>query len=357
MKILILPVAGKSARYPGMRPKWLLTMPNGKLMIEQSVSKIDCEKFDKVYVVALKEHIKKYVNYKNLLKSFKKNISKKVEIFQMKKDTSCQAETILNFLISKKIKSSFLIKDCDNEFSIDKKILRQKKLPNSVCAIDIKTLELIDAKSKSYIEKDLYNKVTNIVEKKIISDYFCCGAYGFNNPKEFIISAKKLLKKSNNVYISHIILDLLLNGKNFNYSKADKYTSWGTVHEYRMWQKKSLTIFCDFDGCLVKNGSKIFSSGNKIVPLHKNLIELKNLQSVNDVELIITTSRPDDELHKIKKVLNKFKIKYTKIITGLNHSRRILVNDFANTNPYPSSVAINTERNSEELSGIFSNLK
>ena len=41
MKTLLLPVAGKSARYPGMRPKWLLTMPNGKLMIEQSISKIE----------------------------------------------------------------------------------------------------------------------------------------------------------------------------------------------------------------------------------------------------------------------------------------------------------------------------
>ena len=67
MKILILPVAGKSARYPGMRPKWLLTMPNGKLMIEQSVSKIDCEKFDKVYVVALKEHIKTEFKGQNTL--------------------------------------------------------------------------------------------------------------------------------------------------------------------------------------------------------------------------------------------------------------------------------------------------
>ena len=357
MKILILPVAGKSARYPGMRPKWLLTMPNGKLMIEQSVSKINCEKFDKVYVIALKEHIKKYVNYKNLLNSLKKNISKKIEIFQINKDTSCQAETVLNFLNAKKIKSSFLIKDCDNEFCIGEKVLRQKKLPNSVYAIDIKTLELIEAKSKSYIEKDLYNKITNIVEKKIISDFFCCGGYAFNSPKEFILSAKKLLKKSQNVYISHIILDLLLNGKDFNYVKAEKYTSWGTVDEYRMWQKKSLTIFCDFDGCLVRNGSKIFSNGNKIVPLNKNLIELKNLQNVNNVELIITTSRPDEELNKVKKVLNKFKIKYSKIITGLNHSRRILVNDFANTNPYPSSIAINTERNSEELASIFSNLK
>ena len=56
MKILLLPVAGQSARYPGMRPKWLLTMPNGKLMIEQSVSKINCKIFDKIYIIALKDH-------------------------------------------------------------------------------------------------------------------------------------------------------------------------------------------------------------------------------------------------------------------------------------------------------------
>jgi hypothetical protein len=357
MKTLILPVAGRSARYPGMRPKWMLTMPNGKLMIEQSVSKINCEKFDKVYVIALKEHIDRYVNYKNLLKSLRKNISKKVEIFQLKKDTSCQAETIYQFLKHKKIKSSFLIKDCDNEFSIDESIFRNKIINNSVYAIDIKTLELIDAKSKSYIEKDLYNNVINIVEKKIISDFFCCGAYGFKYPKDFISSAKKLLSKSKNVYISHVILDLILKGDNFNYHRADRYISWGTIQEYRLWQKKSFTIFCDFDGCLVKNGSKIFSKTNKIIPLEKNLIELKKLQDTNDVDLIITTSRPLSDKNKVKSILNKYKIKYKSIITNLKHSRRIIVNDFANTNPYPSSISINTERNSEELSGIFSNLR
>jgi len=357
MKTLLLPVAGKSARYPGMRPKWLLTMPNGKLMIEQSVSRINCEKFDKIYVIALKEHIDKYVNKKILIESLRKNISKKVELFILKKDTSCQAETILKFLQSKKIISSFLIKDCDNEFSINENTLKNKKLENSVYAIDIKTLELIDAKSKSYIEKDAYNSITNIVEKKIISDFFCCGAYSFNNAKEFISNAKELLKKSKNVYISHIILNMILNGKNFKYLASKNYVSWGTVSEYRQWQKKSITIFCDFDGCLVKNGSTIFKGGHKIIPLEKNLLALKKLQLINDIELIITTSRPKKEIFKIKKLLAKYKIVYKDIIVDLKHTRRILVNDFSITNPYPSSIAINTERNSEELSGIFENLK
>ncbi len=357
MKTLLLPVAGQSARYPGMRPKWLLTMPNGKLMIEQSISKLNCNKFDKIYVIALKEHLDKYVIKKKLLASLKKNISKKIEIFLLDKNTTCQAETILKFLEQKKIRSSFLIKDCDNEFGINEKNFNKDKIDNTVYAIDIKTLELIDAKSKSYIEKDAYNSITNIVEKKIISDFFCCGAYGFNDPKKFIIHAKKLLVKSNDVYISHIILSMILNGENFKYSNAHSYISWGTISEYRQWQRKSMTIFCDFDGCLVKNGSSIFKGGQKISPLEKNLTALKKLQENNFIELIITTSRPINEKKKIASLLKKYNISYSTIITDLKHSRRILVNDFARTNPYPSSISVNIERNSEELSGILENLK
>ena len=150
---------------------------------------------------------------------------------------------------------------------------------------------------------------------------------------------------------------MILNGLNFQYIKSDNYISWGTIFEYRNWQRKSLTIFCDFDGCLVKNGSSIFKGGQKINPIEKNLMSLKNLELTNDLELIITTSRPKSEINKIKNILKKYNINYKSIITDLKHSKRILVNDFAVTNPYPSSVSINTERNSEELSGILDNLK
>ena len=68
----------------------------------------------------------------------------------------------------------------------------------------------------SYVKKDDNNKILEIIEKEKISNLACCGAYGFNKPVEFIKSAKKLLKISNDVYISHIILDMILNGKNFN---------------------------------------------------------------------------------------------------------------------------------------------
>ena len=77
MKSLIIPVAGKSSRYPGMRPKWLLTMPDGKLMIEKSVSLIDLNKFKRIIIIALNEHVKKFSEIKVLKNVLKKTYPKK----------------------------------------------------------------------------------------------------------------------------------------------------------------------------------------------------------------------------------------------------------------------------------------
>ena len=49
---------------------------------------------------------------------------------------------------------------------------------------------------------------------------------------------------------------------------------------------------------------------------------------------------------QFKKTLSEYNIKYKTIISGCNHAQRILVNDFAPTNPYPSCKAISIPRNS-----------
>jgi 2-C-methyl-D-erythritol 4-phosphate cytidylyltransferase len=66
MKTLILPVAGRSSRFPGMRPKWLLTMPDGKLMLEKAVECLEMNDFDRILVVCLKEHLDTYLTKKSL---------------------------------------------------------------------------------------------------------------------------------------------------------------------------------------------------------------------------------------------------------------------------------------------------
>ena len=63
--------------------------------------------------------------------------------------------------------------------------------------------------------------------------------------------------------------------------------------------------------------------------------------------LIITTSRPENYKYLIEKVLNENEILKYKIICDLPHSRRILINDYSTTNPYPSAISFNIERNTK----------
>ena len=348
-KNLIIPVAGQSARYPGMRPKWLLTMPDGKLMIEKSVALFDLKKFDRVIIIALTQHVKTFSSRKILLKLFRNNISKKVELIELNKETSSQAETVLKGILKAKLSGGIFIKDVDNIFS---QKITSKPL-NQISTINSKKIDLLDAKSKSYIDFDKMGKVINIVEKKVISDYFCCGAYEFKSTNEFIKYSKKCLKKSKNIFISDVIFSMILDNNYFAYIQAENYIDWGTLREFRNFQNKSYTLFCDFDGCLVENGSKFSKNPYRTKPIIENLTCISKLQKIVNIELIITTSRPKSESIYISKILKKFKIQYNSIITDLMHSKRILINDFAVSNTYPSSMAINIPRNSKGLSLIL----
>ena len=56
---LILPVAGKSNRFPNLRPKWMLSHPNGNMMIVEAILPI-AKPSDDIYLIYLKEHQDKY---------------------------------------------------------------------------------------------------------------------------------------------------------------------------------------------------------------------------------------------------------------------------------------------------------
>ena len=62
-------------------------------------------------------------------------------------------------------------------------------------------------------------------------------------------------------------------------------------------------------------------------------------------EIIFMTARPEKYLATIKNYLKEKKITYKTIISDCNHSKRIIINDFAATNPYPSCAAISIKRN------------
>jgi len=348
MTTLILPVAGKSTRFKGLRPKWLLTLPDGKLLIEKSIRDIDIDVIKNIVIICLKEHLDQYIKKDDLIRLFSDlNIS--VQIVALSKQTSSVAETVAKGIKEADIKGPIFIKDCDNTFGL------KYKGDNSVAVVDLNTVDLIDAKNKSYVEVDKLNHIKNIVEKNVISNLFCCGGYGFKDSSEFIKYFKRIFKSNTEgeIYISHVIYSMLIDGEVFKAERADGYEDFGTSKEYFTYMNTYMTVFCDIDGVLLENGSKFGKKKWKTGPLENNIKLLAEYQKKAKLYLIITTSRPESEKPYISMMLKKFNLIPDQYVMGLPHTKRYLINDFTESNPYPSAISINISRNSDNLENLL----
>lgn len=65
------------------------------------------------------------------------------------------------------------------------------------------------------------------------------------------------------------------------------------------------------------------------------------LYKTGKVQIILTTLRKEEYKNIRIEQLNMNKIPYDNIIFNLFHCKRYLINDYALSNPYPSSISIN----------------
>ncbi len=345
MKTLIIPCAGKSSRFPNMKPKWMLTHPDGKLMIQKAMEGINTDIFDRIIITILQYHIEKYDAELILKQVFENN--KKIEICVLENLTKSASETVYLTIQKMKVNGAFVVKDSDNFVSVE--IPRENK--NFIVGFDIhKHPKTSNIPEKSFLIVNEQNITQDIIEKKIVSHIICLGIYGFDGTKEFKNTFEYLSKNGieNELFISHIISYIISQKKMvFEYIEADDYNDWGTLNEWIIEQKKYRTYFIDVDGVILKNSGKYgkINWSNNTESIDENVKQIINLQN-NGGQIIITTSRGEEYRKPLEKILSNLGIKPYSILMGLHHSARILINDFAPTNPYPSGVAISLPRNS-----------
>ncbi len=343
IKNLIIPICGKSTRFPGVKPKWMLTHPNGDFMGIAAIPGINLEFFDKIYFIALAIHEQEYHFLKGFQENLKDhNLHKKSKIILLDNETKSQPETVYQGIVKENINGFIFIKDSDNYFDI-----KIKSTKNQIAFCSLTDFSEINPNNKSYIRLNENNILENIIEKEIISTTFCCGGYGFQDSKKFINSYKKLSQLEDDLYISDIIHDLILEDNIFYGLKSSNYLDWGTLKEWRKYTDSFRVIFSDLDGTLVKNSSSHFPPyiGDS-EPLQNNIDHLKSLKNTY---IVITTSRAEKFRKITENQLKKLKIPYNQLIMGLLHSKRYLINDHSSTNIFPTSIAINLNRNSDNL--------
>ena len=320
-----------------------------RMMVTEAISGLNLDFFDHIYFICLQQHEDKYQFMKGFVSELDDaGLREKSNIVLLPEQTDSQSETVYTFLSGYDLDGFIFIKDSDGFYKCD---VEER---NQVAYFDLNDMDDINARTKSYVDLDVNDVVTNIVEKKVISSTFSSGGYGFADAKEFCKTFEKLQDMDGECYISHIIFEMMLSGSTFYGTKTTDFKDWGTLDAWNKYKSQYKCLFVDIDGTLITNSSHHFppyvGSGE---PIENNIDFLAELHEQGKTKIVLTTSRPEKFRQLTIMELQTKGIPFDELVMGLPHCQRVIINDFARSNPYPSCKAINIPRNTDDLKEYF----
>lgn len=324
----LISVGGKSTRFPNMKPKWLLTHPDGRLVISASLDGMPLASFDRKIILVQREHLRLFLDeakLRDLLPGF--------ELFILDPPTYDLIDDLQHCIIDMKVEGFLFIKDCDNSFELSE----IPSIPGIAISDNVTNMD-----GKGRVECDIFNMVSNILEKRPYGKYVSIGGYAFEEARKllsFPIQFKTVR------YSSDLIFWELLDGIKYQAMFGLNYQDWGVASVWFDYVKKHSTYFVDLDGTLFANRGKYTTPdwSEEPIPLVDN-IAIINQYKKHGGMVIITTSRPKSYRDLTIRQLDTAGISYDELLMGLPHSPRVLINDFATSNPYPTAIAVNVPR-------------
>lgn len=333
---VIVPAAGLSTRFPGMRPKYTLTDHSGALMIERAIAPYVGK--HNITIGILEQHHQEYPISQYVTK---RNANTKFVI--LPKVTKGPADTVRQIIDMAAIDPSapILVKDCDSFFDHD------DIDGNYICTSDIANHEVLKKlNSKSFVKTNLQGIVTDIVEKQVISSNFCVGGYKFESAKLYCDTYDQLEITIPEMFVSHVIQSCLGNDHVFLNMPVNNYVDVGTAEDWFSYNDLSV-IFCDIDGTVIHAQSRE-NFGDPVQPLIENCQLIQRMVEQGH-QLIFTTARPFEQHYRLTQQLTGIGFKNFKLITGLMNVKRVLINDYNHANPFPRAIAVNIPRDSDTL--------
>ena len=337
---IIVPCAGRSSRFPNMRPKYLLSDYRRRLMVAGALEGV-LGRYP-ITITILQEHVTKY----DALTILQETFGDQVKIVVLEEPTASPAQTVVETLSRIGLTSgSFLIRDCDSFF--DMQISEGNKVYTSSLSANPR---MNNVAALGFVISNDQRVILKLVEKRVVSDSFCAGAYQFAEVQDFLQAYAALQDQTGELYISNVIDFMIANGKVFSESLVENYVNVGTAPAWHAYNNRP-TIFCDIDGTIVTNqsayGATRYDKGT-YKPLQANIDALKKFLGTGSI-IIFTTARSKAYFQATREMLDALGFADCQLIMELNHSKRILINDHAPSNPYPASVAINLVRDTDRL--------
>lgn len=343
-RTLLLPCAGKSTRYPGTRPKWMLTLPEGDLALARAAASVPATGYDRIVIAVRAEHDAKFQAKALLHRVF----GPEVTVLVLDRDTRGPADTVAEMLRRARVNGAFAVKDADSFFDY-------AQLPDGsfVALSDVRKspfMSNVGAKSFAVInENDL---VVEMVEKSLVSNFVSVGLYGFADSGEYLEHFDALAADggTQEIFVSHVMNRAIGAGAIIAPLLVSGLIDVGTLDDWRRHVRPRSTIVTDLDGVVFENHSRYFSPywTEPDRAIEANVAALLRWQD-RGAQIIFMTARPEEFRAKTEGALRALGLRPHALIMDCLHGRRFLINDHAPSNPHPAAVAINTERNAPVL--------
>lgn len=221
---LIVPIAADKQEYENRMPLVFRFDNEGIMLCIKSIMGLNLEIFNTIYFTILRKHAIRFDIDKILQLQLARMGLINTKIVILDKPTDSQPQTVIDTIIKEGITGSVFIKDADCFFSAN--ILPE----NGIAIFPLENLQYVDPQNKSYVAVDDMQHITNIIEKRIVSNMFNAGGYCFEDIQDFIDSYKKN-SPFGNVYMSHLIYSLLIDGHIFRPIGVNNYIDWNLTFE------------------------------------------------------------------------------------------------------------------------------
>lgn len=226
--VIIVPAAGLSTRFPNLKPKYLLKDNNKKLMLERSIENY-LGKY-RILVGVLKKHDETY-DSKKIIEDY---FGKLVEVIVIDELTKGPADTVYQIIKIANLKDeNILVKDCDSFFK------HTPDAGNYICVANARDYDVLyNLSAKSFIIPNDQRIVTDIVEKSIVSDYFCVGGYKFTSSDEYV-RCYRMVEGKTEQFVSGVIQLMIFNGSIFKAVPVEEYYDVGTLEAWETYNKNN----------------------------------------------------------------------------------------------------------------------
>lgn len=229
---LIVPIAADKPEYDTHIPYVFRMDDDGVMLCLKAILGLDLSQFSNIVITILRKHDNQYGISKMLNVQIERLGLQSVEICLLDNPTKNQAETIYQTICQKHIDGAIYVKDADGYF--ESEVVCQ----NGVAIYPIEKLQMLNPQNKSFVNVDDLFRVTNIIEKHVVSHFINAGGYCFECASQYCQTFKQLEKLNEKLYLSHIVYAMLLDGIEFRPTIVTNFEDWGDTMLYTMHKNK-----------------------------------------------------------------------------------------------------------------------